>query len=40
LVNETDGKDKISVKEFLNNFNIKNAIGNIACARPEVTQEK
>jgi hypothetical protein len=38
LVNDADGKDQISVKEFWNNFNIKNAIDNIAYAWAEVTQ--
>jgi hypothetical protein len=38
LVNGTDGKDQISVKECWKNFNIKNAIDNIAYEWAEVTQ--
>ena len=37
MVNDADGKDQISVKEFWKNI-IKNAIDNIAYAWAEVTQ--
>jgi hypothetical protein len=38
LVKDTDGEDRLSVKDFWRNFNIKKAINNIGDAWADVTQ--